>query len=105
MVGEYKDRGVQKTRLHILNNVTFGTVKFNHIIAIEAALYLSYRIMDDWLKRGEIEGIYLPVINVAADEPSRITLTGQGFLGFEGGLMISLGGQEQLVSHVIRATR
>ena len=105
VMGDNKDRGVQKPRLHILNNITFCTVKFNHIITIESALYLYYMIMDHWLKLGEIEEINLPVIYVAADDPSKVTLSGRGFLGFEGGLMISLGGEEQLVSHVVKATR
>ena len=105
VMGDNKDRGVQKPRLHILNNITFCTVKFNHIITIESALYLYYMIMDHWLKLGEIEEINLPVIYVAADDPSKVTPSGRGFLGFEGGLMISLGGEEQLVSHVVKATR
>ena len=105
MVGENRDRGVQEPRLYILNNVIFASVKFNHIVTIESALYLYYMIMDHWLKRGEVEGIYLPVICVVSDSPSKVTSSGQGFLGFEGGLMISLGGQKQLVSHMIRATR
>ena len=105
VVGENEDREVQKPRLHILNNVTFANVKFNHIITIESALYLYYSIMDYWLKRGEVEGICLPVIYVVSDSPSKVASSGQGFLGFEGGLMISLGGQKQVVSHMVRATR
>ena len=30
---------IQKSRLDILNNVTFANIKFNHIIIIESALY------------------------------------------------------------------
>ena len=103
---DYNDnKAVQRYRLDMLNNMTFANIKFSHIVTIESALYLYYILLDYRHKQGEIDGIYLPVIQVVCDAPSKVTSSGQGFLGFEGGMMINFGVQEQVILHAVKATR
>ena len=88
---------------HILDNVTVFGMKYTHIVVIECALYL-YEMLSDG---GHIERL--------ADEkwrlrPSFVTLDEDGFfstksdwLGFAGGLILSIGTAERSITHRIRA--
>ena len=88
---------------HILDNVTVFGMKYTHIVVIECALYLYEMLADG----GHIERL--------ADEklrlrPSFVTLdqtdffsAQQDWLGFSGGLILSIGTAERSIEHKIRA--
>ena len=94
-----------RQRLNILNNIKLGPLKINHIVVVETALYLYERIMQHRVTQGEIKGYYMPSIVVESDVPDNRSLRKQGVVGFEGGIIFSLGGQEQTVFHSVRAPK
>ena len=86
---------------HILDNVTVFGVKYTHMVVVETALYLYERLVDvGHVERPEKEWRM---------RASFVAAEGEGFfesaewLGFAGGLILSLGGREQSISHRIRA--
>lgn len=91
--------------LEIVNNITLGNVKYNHIVVIETALYLYERIMQHRVDEGEVKGYYMPTIRVIADSPEDGSEAKPRLVGYQGGLILGLGGQEQVVSHSVRATK
>ena len=95
----------RRQRLNILNNITFGSVKYNHIVVIESALYLYERMMQHRVAQGEAKGYYMPVICVIPDVLGSLSPANPRIMGFEGGLILGLGGLEQIVSMKIRATK
>ena len=103
--GEKPQKFTRRQGLNILNNITFGSVKYNHIVVIESALYLYERIMQDRVANGELQGYYMPIVCVMSDSPEHGSLINQRFMGFQGGLILGLGGQEQIVHHEIRVTK
>ena len=86
---------------HILDNVTVFSVKYAHIVVIETALYPyasdlwtpGERPDDEWRMRASL---------VAAEAERFFEATPEWF-GLPGGLILSLGGGEQSISHRIRA--
>ena len=87
---------------HILDNVTVFGVKYTHMIVIETALYLYEQLVglgqveqpgDEWRTRASF---------VAAEAEGFFEATPE-WLGFAGGLILSLGGGGQSISHRIRA--
>ena len=88
---------------HILDNVTVFGMKYTHLVVIECAIYLYEMLADG----GHIERL--------GDEewrlrPSFVTLEKDGFfspkldwLGFAGGLILSIGTAERSIVHRIRA--
>lgn len=103
--GERPQKFIRRQRLNILNNITFGSLKYNHIIVIETALYLYERIMQHRVTKGEIKGYYMPAIRVVSDFPPHVSSIKPRPIGFQGGLILGLGGQGQIISHKIRATK
>ena len=95
----------RRHRLNILNNITFGSVKFNHIVVIETALYLYQRMMQHRVAQGEAKGYYMPVICMTPDVRGIRSSANPRIVGFEGGLVLGLGGLKQVVSMKIRAPK
>lgn len=99
--GERK-RAVQNAHLHILSNVTICGMKYNHIIVVEAALYLYSKLIDnESINRPDGEW-YLPTFCVA---PGDVFSSQRKWLTFDGGFTISFGGGEQDIRHRIRGTK
>ena len=87
---------------HILDNVTVFSMKYTHMVVIETALYLYERLVDT----GQIEQPgenWRTRASFVATEAERFFEDNTRWLGFAGGLALSLGGLEQSISHRIRA--
>ena len=98
-----KNRGpFRHPERHILDNVTVFGVKYTHIVVVETALYLYERLVeigmierpgDKWRTRASF---------LAAEAEGFFEKSAE-WLAFAGGLILSLGGAEQSISHRIRA--
>ena len=99
---EARFRVVKDRAVHILSHIKVCGVRYSHAIVIEAALYL-YR---ELARNGSIErpegAENIPVFCFV---PNAVFSSNQDWLRFSGGLAISFGGQEQSISHRIRAPR
>ena len=95
-------RAAKASELHILSNVRICGVRYHHAIVIQTALYLYRKLFDTKSIPGFAKELSLPVLCFI---PADAFSPEQTWLSFEGGLMISLGGREQVISHNIRATR
>ena len=87
---------------HILDNVTVFGAKYTHLVVIETALYLYERLVDT----GNIERPaekWRTRSSFVATEVDDFFNDSAKWLAFAGGLILSLGGGEQSISHRIRA--
>lgn len=95
-------QAAKASELHILSNVRVCGVRYYHAIVIQTALYLYQKLFDTKSIPGFAEELKLPVLCfIPVDEFS----PEQRWLSFDGGLMMSLGGREQVISHNIRGPR
>jgi hypothetical protein len=94
---------MRNPELHILDNVTVFGMKYTHIVVIECALYL-YEMLADGNHIKRLEGKEWKL------RPSFVMLEKNEFfsakpdwIGFAGGLILSMGTSERSISHRIRA--
>ena len=102
--GESQKKFIRRQKINILDNITFGNLKYNYIVVVETALYVYEMIMQHRVDEGEIKGYDMPVICIVS-KPTTAPVNTPIPIGFEGGLILSLGGQERSISHKIRATK
>lgn len=102
--GERVPRYVADQNTLFLSSVTFGGTHYNHVIVVEAALYLYEKLIDSKaFERPEGE-VVLPTFCVFPETSDGLFAANPKWLGFDGGFMISIGGGGQTISHRIRAT-
>ena len=88
---------------HILDNITVFGIKYTHIVVIECALYLYEMLADGGhIQRLADEKWRLRPSFVTTDEAEFFS-TNQNWLGFAGGLVLSLGATPRSITHRIRA--
>lgn len=87
---------------HLLDNVTVFGVKYTHMVVIETALYLYERLVDTGMIERPGDKWRTRTSFVAAEAEGFFNNSAE-WLGFAGGLILSLGGGDQSVSHRIRA--
>ena len=91
--------------LHILNNVKICGIKFNHIVVIESALHLYKTLVGNTgLEKPEGE-VVLPTLCLVSESTESIFSAARNFLHFDGGVILSFGGEPKSISHKIRAVR
>ena len=101
-----KDRTPAKNpELHILNNIKICGIKYNHLIVMETALYLYAKLA----KIKEVENpageMNLPTICVFSESSEDVFSSSPNWLAYDGGIILSLGDQPQLIRHRIRAVK
>ncbi|MXZ84624.1 MAG: hypothetical protein F4Z02_03075 [Acidimicrobiia bacterium] len=105
-IGDQEDstrfRVDRDTRIHILNNFTVCGFRYNHIIVIQAALYLYTKLIGNTDLVSDSKEVDIPVFGVVPDDVSAAI---EDFLHFDGGLMLSLSESGQHISHRVRAPR
>ena len=101
MEGERR-RAVRNWALHILSNITVCGMKYNHVIAIESALYLYRKLVDNESIERPPGEVIIPTFCFVPEDASS---PGHRWLAFDGGLAIALGGRQQIVSHRVRTPR
>ena len=95
-------RVVKDREIHILSCITVCGMRYSHAIVIQTALYLYWELaQNESIKRPEGD-VNMPVFGFL---PSDVFSTDQRWLGFYGGLAMSLGGMEQSITHRVRAPR
>ena len=88
---------------HLLDNVTVFGMKYTHIVVIECALYLYEMLADGgYIERlGDNEWRLRPAF-VTLEEDEFFSAK-QDWLGFAGGLILSIGTADRSIAHTIRA--
>ena len=98
--GEEKSKVARnRDEVRILSHLQVCGIRYSHAIVIEAALYLYEQLArtgSPWRPQGEVN------MPVPCFVPTDVFSPSQGWLGFDGGLAMSLGGADQHVSHRIR---
>ena len=95
-------QAARESELLILSNVQVCGVRYHHAIVIQTTLYLYQKLFETKSIPGFAKELKLPVLSfIPADGFS----PEQRWLSFDGGLMMSLGGREQVISHNIRGPR
>ena len=91
--------------LHILNNIKICGLKFNHIVVIEAALYLYRKLVGHAgidSPKGEIN---IPTLCLLRESTEDIFAAAQNVLVYDGGVIPSFGEEPCTISHRIRPVR
>ena len=91
--------------LHILNNIKIFGIKYSHIIVIESAIYLYEKLFNNKEIRKLLGDGYLPIFCFCPNSSEDIFSYHPEWLTFDGGVILSFGNKEQLISHSIRAVR
>ena len=84
----------------ILSHMTICGVKYSHAIVIEAALYLYRKLTRNQSIDRPVGAGKILVFHFA---PKDVFSPGQNWLLFDGGLSMSLGGAEQVISYTVKA--
>lgn len=93
-------RVVRDGEIHILSHITVCGVRYSHAVVIQAAMYLYGELARN-TSFGQPEGeVSIPVIGFI---PKGAFSPDRNWLGFDGGLAISLGGSGQSIIHRVRA--
>ena len=95
-------QAAKASELLILSNVRVCGVRYHHAIAIQTTLHLYQKLFDTKSIPGFEDELKVPALCFIPDDAFSPE---QKWLCFDGGLMSSLGGREQVISHKIRAPR
>ena len=86
-----------------MDNITVFGMKYTHIVVIECALYLNEMLANaGHIQRPPDERQRLRPSFVATDEAGFFA-ENQNWLGFAGGMLLSIGTEERSITHRIRA--
>lgn len=95
-------QAAKASELLILSNVRVCGVRYHHAIVIQTTLCLYQKLFETKSVPGFEKELKLPVLSFM---PADGFSPEQRWLSFDGGLMTSLGGGEQVISHNIRGPR
>ena len=101
-----KDRRPAKNpERHILNNIKICGIKYNHLIVIETALYLYNKLIKNKGIKNPDGEIYSPIICLLPEPSGNVFFSSPKWLAYDGGIILSVGVKQQLISHRIRAVK
>ena len=95
-------RAAKASEVLILSNVRVCGIRYHHAMVIQTTLYLYQKLFETKSIPGFAKELKQPVLCFI---PTDGFSPEQRWLTFDGGLMTSLGGREQVISHNIRAPR
>ena len=100
---EENSKPAKNPELHILNNIKILGVKYTHVIVIESALYLYEKLIKNTAverPKGEAYPVKLCFFTCLSEDAFSNHLN---WLAYDGGIILSFGNKEELISHKIRA--
>lgn len=102
---EPESKAVKNPEVQILSNIRVCGVKYNHIIVIETALYLYERLFQTELIGRPKGGVDMPIFCLVPESSSDVFSSHRDWIKFDGGMILSLGGEGRSISHRVRATK
>ncbi len=102
---EGESKAAQSPEIHILSNISVFGVKYNHVIVIECALYLYKTLAQNEFFQRPSGDIEIPTFCIVPELQGDVFSSYQGWLAYDGGLIVSFGGERQPISHRVRAPR
>lgn len=100
---EKDSKPAKNPEVHILNNIMIGGIKYNHIAIIECALYLYDKLIGNKKIENPEGEVNLPILCVVPKSSVDVFSSSPNWLGYDGGMILSFGDRQQLISHRIRA--